>query len=111
MRPLVYSLLCSFLVWVISDTILDIIPQVCYKSHSIFQLDVQSLIIDGRPLAIDGLGLALNLIAALAKDSLSFVALDQVNSIRVSGSELELVVFAYHLDLVGHPMRTQFLAI
>ena len=66
LRPLVYAFLRGFAVWVLRDTILDIIPQVSNKSHSILQLDVQSLIINGRPLALDRFRLALTLITALA---------------------------------------------
>jgi hypothetical protein len=95
----------------LSDTILDIIPKVSNKSHSILQLNVQSLIVNGRPLALDRFRLAFTLIAALTQDGLSLIALDQVDSISVTGSKLVLVVFAHHLDLVWHPMSTQLLAI
>lgn len=100
LRPLIDTLLLGFLVWVLSNTVFDVIAEICDEAHAILELDVECLIIDGGPLSVDGLGLTLALDASLAEDGLGPVALNQVDSVSVMRGELELVAFVHQLNLV-----------
>lgn len=109
--PLVNAFLLGLSVWVFRNTILDVIAKVGNKAHAIVQFDVERLVIYSRPLSINNVLFTLCLVTAFAKDGFNLVALNQIDSVNVFASELELVALVDHLDLVGHWVRAQLLRI
>jgi len=111
LRPLIDTFLLGFGVRVLSDTVFDVVAEICDKTHTVFKLNIEGLIVNGSPFTVDSLGLTMTLIATLAQDGLSLVALDKVDFVSVMGCKLELMALIHQLNLVGHRMRTHLLGV
>lgn len=109
--PLVNAFLRGLFVGVFRNTVLDVIAKVGNKAHAIIQFDVECLVINGSPFSINNVLFTLSLVAAFAKDGFDLVALNQIDSVNIFASELELVALVDHLNLVRHCVRTQLLRV
>ena len=67
------------------DIVLDVISKVSHQPHSVFKLDVKGLIVDSSPLSVNNLGIAF--LTTLAEDSLSLIALQEIDSVDLFVSE------------------------
>ena len=100
--PLVNSLFFRLFVWIFCNTVFDVITEVGDKAHSIFQFDVEGLVINGRPFTVNNFFVALSFATTFANYCLCFISLDEVDSVNVFASELELMTLVHHLNLVWH---------
>lgn len=111
---------CTFLLGrnerIMSDVILKIIPQVRDKSLSIIELDVQSLIINGGPVAGDQLLVAssrrlsfLQTGRVMADHRLDLKVVHQVQFVGVLISETPIMLGVNELDLVRNVVSAELL--
>ena len=98
---LVHSLLSCLLDWVLRNFRFDIISIISNKSHSIFELNVHCLVIDGSPFALDNLGVTL--LAVFAKNSFGLIVVHDIYAINIEITELEIVTATDQLNFIwGH---------
>lgn len=69
---------------------LDVVPKVCEKPHSIIELNIKGLVVDGGPVSGDYLGAALATVFAL--DSLDLIVIHYVNAVDVILVKLEFML-------------------
>jgi len=93
--------------WIVTNGILNIVPEITNKSLTIVQLDSKRLIVNGTPCTIDCLTVALVLCRTLL--CLSFEAIKKLRSVNFFFFELEIVLGRENLDFVGLLMRANLI--
>lgn len=101
---------------IMSDIILEVIPQVRDESLSVIELDVQSLIINGSPVALDQLLVAVGRRLSLLKAGCVFAnhrldpeVVHQVHFVRVLICETPIMLGVNQLDLVRNVVSAELL--
>jgi hypothetical protein len=95
--------------WVSWDLWLQIVSEVSNESKSIFELNIESLIIDGSPLSFN---CCLSTFwFTSAEYSLSLVVLSEVDVVEVSRLEVEMMVVSHQLHFVWHGVCAQLLLV
>ena len=84
------SFVRGILEWVFWDFRFDIVSEVSNKSHSIIELNIECLIIDGSPVTFNSLLTTLSSI--LAYNSLHLIIIHNVHSVSVKLIEAKLMV-------------------
>lgn len=91
---------------IITNRVLNIVPEITNKSLSIVQLNSKRLIVDGTPGAVDCLAIALVFCGALS--CLGLEAIEELGSVDGFLGELEIVLCGENLHLVWLLMGANF---
>ena len=97
-HKLAYSLLNCLLERVFGNLVFDVVPKVGQKANSIVQFNVEGLVVDSCPFALNGFTVAL--LAFFAEDCLSLVVLHQIDPVDIFILELKLMALVDQLHLV-----------
>lgn len=95
---------------VLTNVVLDVIPEIGDEALAVVELDAERLIIDSTPRTVNYFA-ALALALGLALLGLSFVAIQEHRAVDLFLRECELMVRSDNLNLIGQLMGAQLISL